>query len=65
MIPVLIGAAVGAAAAYKFLEDKHEKKSREETWTRYLSEDEVPPDILEKVRQKKLARLAAEKNLIC
>ena len=60
MIPVLIGAAVGVAA-YKFLEDKHEKISHEKTWTRYLSEDEVPPDILEKVRQKKLARLA-EKN---
>ena len=61
MIPVLIGAAVGAAAAYKFLEDKHEKNSHEETWTRYLSEEEVPPDILEKIRQKKCAR-RAEKN---
>ncbi|MBE8951488.1 MAG: hypothetical protein SR3Q1_13015 [Quinella sp. 3Q1] len=61
MIPVLIGAAVGVAA-YKFFEDKHEKNSREETWTRYLSEEEVPPDIVEKIRQKKSARLAAEKK---
>ena len=60
MIPVLIGAAVGAAAAYKYLDKQHEKNSHEETWTRFLSEEEVPPDILEKIRQKKLARLAKE-----
>ena len=65
MIPVLIGAAVGAAAAYKFLENKQEKNWHEETWTRYLSEDEVPPDILEKVRQKRLARLEKNKKRNC
>ncbi|MBQ6004635.1 MAG: hypothetical protein IJL14_00125 [Selenomonadaceae bacterium] len=64
MIPVLIGAAIGAAATYKFLEGKRDKKLHEETWTRYLSEDEVPPDILEKIRQKRLARLG-KKILDC
>ena len=60
MIPVLIGAAVGAVATYKFLEEKKEKNLHEETWTRYLSEEEVPPDILEKIRQKKFARQRKE-----
>ena len=61
MIPILIGAVAGAAA-YKILSEKHEKNFHEETWTRYLSEEEVPPDILEKIRQKKEARLAKEKK---
>ena len=56
MIPVLIGAAIGAAAAYKILDSKHEKSLREKTSTRYLSEEEVPPDVLEKIQKKKLAR---------
>ena len=54
MIPVIIGAAVGAAA-YKLLEDKHEKNFHEETSTRYLSEEEVPPEILEEIQKKQLA----------
>ena len=62
MIPVLVGAALAGAAAYKFLGDKHEKILHEETWTRYLSEEEVPPDILEKIRLKKIARRDKEKN---
>ena len=56
MIPILIGAAVASAAAYKFFEDNNKKIPRTETRTRYLSEEEVPPDILEKIRQKELAR---------
>ncbi len=63
MIPVLIGAAVGAAAAYKFLDGKHEKNLHEETWTRYLSEEEVPPDILEKIRRKKEAPMTNRDSL--
>ena len=60
MIPVIIGAALGVAA-YKFLDAKHEKNSHEETWTRYLSEEEVPPEILAEVERKRRARLAEEK----
>jgi len=61
MIPVLIGAAAGAAA-YKIYKDRREKFYREETFTRYLSEDEVPPDVLEKIKEKRRARLAYESN---
>ena len=52
MIPVIIGAALGAAAAYKFLDKAHEKNSHEETWTRFLSEEEVPPEILAEIERK-------------
>ena len=62
MIPVIIGAALGAAAAYKFLDKAHEKNSHEETWTRCLSEEEVPPEILAEVERKRRARLAEEKD---
>lgn len=61
MIPVLIGAAAGAAA-YKIYQDRHKKNSREETFTRYISEEEVPPDVLEKIRAKRRARLAKERD---
>lgn len=60
MIPVIIGAALGVAA-YKFLDAKREKNSHEETWTRYLSEEEVPPEILAEIERKRRARLAEEK----
>lgn len=60
MIPVIIGAAVGAAAAYKFFDGKREKNSREETFTRYISEEDVPPDVLEKIRAKRRARLGKD-----
>ena len=52
MIPVIIGAALGAAADYKFLDKSHEKNSHEETWTRCLSEEEVPPEILAEIERK-------------
>ena len=53
MIPVLIGAAVGAAAAYKFLDkERHDLALQEETSTRIISEDEVPSEILEKIKTK-------------
>ena len=61
MIPVIIGAALGAAAAYKFLDAKHEKNSHEETQTRHLSEEEVPPEILAEIERKRRARLAEKK----
>ena len=57
MIPVIIGAAAGVAA-YKIYKDRREKISHEETFTRYISEEEVPPDVLEKIRAKRRARLA-------
>ena len=52
MIPILIGAALGSAgaAAYKIF-DKHEKSTHEDTSTRYLSQEEVPPDVVKKVRR--------------
>ena len=53
MIPVLIGAAVGAAAAYKFFEH-HERQ--EKTSTRIISESEVPPDVLKKIEAKRRER---------
>ena len=54
MIPVLIGAAIGAAAAYKFLDkERHDQALQEETSTRIISEDEVPPDVLEKIQAKR------------
>lgn len=59
MIPIIIGAAAAGAAAYKFLNKEHEK-IHETTWTRIIPESEVPPDIVEKIRRKQLARLAAE-----
>ena len=58
MIPVIIG----AAAAYKFLDAKHEKNSHEETRTRHLSEEEVPPEILAEIERKRRARLDKEKD---
>ena len=64
MIPVIIGAALGVAA-YKFLDAKHEKNSHEKIWTRYLSEEEVPPEILKEVELKRRARFAKEKNSRC
>ena len=57
MIPVIIG----AAAAYKFLDAKHEKNSHEETRTRHLSEEEVPSEILAEIEHKRRARLAEKK----
>ena len=62
MIPVIIGAALGAAADYKFLDKSHEKNSHEETWTRCLSEEEVPPEILAEIERKRRTRLAEEKD---
>ena len=59
MIPLLIGAAAGYAA-YKLYEDKREKNSREETFTRYLKEEEVPPDVIEKIRAKRRAHFSKE-----
>ena len=61
MIPVLIGAAVAGVAAYKILgKERHDQVLQEETSTRIISESEVPPDVLEKIRQKKSIRLAKE-----
>ncbi len=62
MIPILIGAAIGSAgaAAYKIF-DKHKKASHEDTFTRNLSQDEVPPDVVKKVRN--LERLHLLDNL--
>ena len=58
MIPVLIGAALGVAA-YKFLDDKerHDLALQEKTSTREISESEVPPEVLKKIRDKERARL--------
>ena len=57
MIPVLIGAAIGAAAAYKFLDkERHDQALQEETSTRIISEDEVPPDVLEEIKAKQRKR---------
>ena len=52
MIPILIGAAIGGAgvAAYKILNKTHEKILHEDTSTRYLPQNEVPPDVVKKVR---------------
>ena len=53
MIPVLIGAAVAGAAAYKYFnKERHDKVLQEETSTRYISESEVPPDVLKKIQAK-------------
>ena len=53
MIPVLIGAAVAGVAAYKiFNKERHDQFLKEETSTRIISEDEVPPDVLEKIQNK-------------
>ena len=61
MIPVLIGAAVAGVASYKILgKERHDQVLQEETSTRIISESEVPPDVLEKIRQKKSIRLAKE-----
>lgn len=65
MIPILIGAAVAGAAgaaACKLFDDKPKKKLREWTWTRIIPESEVPPDIVEKIRQKELARLKRDSD---
>ena len=60
MIPILIGAAVAGAAAYKFLgKERHDKALQENISKRYISESEIPPDILEKIRQKELDRLSS------
>lgn len=59
MIPVLIGAAVAGAAAYKLLsKEQHNLILKEETSTRIISEDEVPPDVLEKIQAKQRQRSA-------
>ncbi len=59
MIPVLIGAAIGAAAAYKFLDkERHDLALQEKTSTRIISEDEVPPDVLEKIKASQRKRSA-------
>ena len=53
MIPVLIGAAI------KFFgEERHDLALQEETSTRIISEDEVPPDVLEEIKAKRRERLA-------
>lgn len=57
MIPVLIGAAVGAAAAYKFLnKERHDLALQEETSTRIIPESEVPPDVLKEIQAKQRER---------
>ena len=57
MIPVLIGAAVGAAAAYKFLNrERHDLALQEEISTRIISESEVPPDVLKEIEAKRRER---------
>ena len=57
MIPVLIGAAIGAAAAYKFLDkERHDLALQEKTSTRIISE--VPPDVLEKIKASQRKRSA-------
>ena len=57
MIPVLIGAAVGAAAAYKFFgNERHDLALQEETSTRIISEEEVPPNVLKKIQAKQRER---------
>ena len=62
MVPVLIGAAIAGAAAYKFFSDKerHDLALQEKIFTREISESEVPPDVLKKIREKQRARLAKE-----
>lgn len=66
MIPILISAAIAGAAgavACKFFDDKKPKRiQRTRTWTRIIPESEVPPDIVEKIRQKELARLKHDSN---
>lgn len=60
MIPVLIGAALAGAVAYKFLgKERHDQALQENFSKRYISESEVPPDILEKIRQKELDRISS------
>ena len=61
MVPLLIGAAVAGAAAYKIIEGKQKKGSPTKTSTRYIPEEEVPPDVIEKIRQKELKRLSSQK----
>lgn len=57
MIPILIGAVVAGAAAYKFLsKDRHDKALHENISKRYISESEVPPDVLEKINKKQHER---------
>ena len=57
MIPVLIGAAVGAAAAYKFFgKERHDLALQEETYTRIISESEVPPDVLKEIEATRRER---------
>lgn len=57
MIPVLIGVAVAGAAAYKYLhKERHDQVLQEETSTRYISENEVPPDVLKKIQAKQRER---------
>ena len=56
MLPVIIGAALAGAAAHKLLDTKRKKTPRTRSWTRIIPESEVPPDIVEKIRQKELAR---------
>ena len=63
MVPLLIGAAVAGAAAYKIIEGKQKKVSLTKTSTRYIPEEEVPPDVIEKIHQKELARLAKTKHI--
>ena len=62
MVLVLIGAAIAGAAAYKFFGDKerHDLALEEKIFTREISESEVPPDVLKKIREKQRARLAKE-----
>ena len=58
MIPVLIGAAIAGAAAYKFFDDKerHDLALQEKIFTREISESEVPPDVLEKINKAERER---------
>ena len=63
MIPVLIGTAVGAAAAYKFLNrERHDLALQEKISTRIISESEVPPDVLKEIEAKLRER---QKNFNC
>ena len=61
MIPILIGAAVAGAAAYKFLgKERHDQALHENISKRYISESEVPPDVLEKINKKQRERNSKE-----
>ena len=66
MIPVLIGAVVagaaGAAACKLFDDKKPKRKPRTRTWTRIIPESEVPPEVVEEIRQKEIARLKRDSD---